>query len=168
MATITIAGDTFDSYVEVSEATEYFVGRIHDADWLAAEASDPVDIDKALISATALLDELPWIGYASTEDQALAWPRVGSFYNVSRGRNVTLDSTATEAPDQVKKATFELAYHILVNEDALESSTSVDGLNVGSISLQTLKQAPVIPARVRKIVKDLLIAGGSRAWFRSN
>lgn len=60
------------SYVNLTEANEYFSNRLHADAW--AEASD-ADKEKALQQATKAIDRMPLIGRKAVSEQTLAFPR---------------------------------------------------------------------------------------------
>lgn len=151
-----------NSYVTVAEADAYFTDRLEVSAWDAA-----VDLtkQKALITATAALDEMSWTGYAISDSQPLAFPRIGEYFDPRLGVMVYLDETV---PDRILKATFELALHLLNNEGVLTSSSSVTDLSVGPIQLTSIRQASAVPSSVRRIAAPLLANQGSTTWWRAN
>jgi hypothetical protein len=149
-------------YVTVAEADSYFENRIDVAAWTSASN---VQKSQALITATSLLDELKWVGYASVDGQPLAFPRFGSYYDPKTGKDVTLGNTV---PERIIKATYELAYHLLNNDGLLDDTGTVTDLSVGQISLNIKSLPNKIPGFVRNLVRPLLEGGGRSIWWRAN
>ena len=79
-----------NSYVTVQEADAYFADLLQGKEWADV---DPADKEKALISATATLDNMIWVGSVQAQDQPLAFPRKGSFFDPRMGTVVTLGTT---------------------------------------------------------------------------
>ena len=154
-----------NSYVDLDEAEVYFEDRLDVAAWTDA---DDESKEQALVTATMLLEEQPWTGYAADETQSLAFPRVGEYFDPRLGINVQLKSTDSDVPVRLKKATYELAYHLINNDGILDSTGKVTDIEVGSISLKTVMTPNVLPNLVRRMIKPLLISGGGRTWFRAN
>ena len=158
-----------NSYVSHAEAVTYFADRIDTDDWDLAVLADQ---EKALMTATRILDDRVWIGQAVSSTQSLAWPRSGAVYVDPRmGRLIQL--TEDVYPDRLKWATFELALHILHNENMLDSNEQLfEEIKVGSISINPLpqghKKIPEIPLRVSKLINPLLMDNNSRAVWRYN
>ena len=88
-----------NSYVTVAEADSYFAERLHSETWSGAS---PTDKEKALITATGLLDQKPWVGEAEDELQPLAFPRIGYYYDPKYGRDLDLIDT----PERVRDDSF--------------------------------------------------------------
>ena len=150
-------------YVSLEEATAYFENRLDVAAWEEAGADNQ---QKALITATGVLDQLAWEGYISDVTQVLAFPRVVSYFDPRLGRRVC--SNGLTIPDKLLIATYELAYHFLNNDGILDSTGSVTDLQLGNITLKEVSNPALIPATVRRIIRPLLINQGSlpvwRAW----
>lgn len=151
-----------NSYVTVAEADDYFADRLDVAAWTAA---DPTQKSQALVTATNVLEELPWTGTVMSASQSLAFPRSGYYFDPRLGQHVTLDN---DTPTRVLQATKELAYHLLNNDGVLDDSGVVRDLRVGTLELTTIRAPNLIPANVRRILKPLLQNAGSNSWFRSN
>lgn len=131
-----------NSFVTVEEAEAYFDDRLDAAAWNdATEANKP----KALITATGmLLDELNW----------------------DPCEGIAVDMAVV--PDQVIKATYELALHILTNSGVLDDTGHVHDLGISGISLGTIVSPSRIPSSVKKLVRSLLKNQGGRLWWRAN
>ena len=148
-----------NSYVTVAEADSYFADRLHSETWSGAS---PTDKEKALITATGLLDQKPWVGEAENELQSLAFPRIGYYYDPKYGRDLDLINT----PERVLKATYELALHLLSN-DVMAASSTVKSLSVGPISLQQISTSKE-PSKLDELISPLLENSGSLSWWRDN
>jgi hypothetical protein len=152
-----------NSYATVSEADSYFEDRLDVAAWTNANATQKA---QALVTATRTMDELDWIGIAVSDTQALAFPRVGVYFDPRLGSDLSLDETFV--PKRIITATYELAYHLLNNDGLLDDTGSVKNLSIGSISLDVIDAPGKIPLHVKRIIRPLLINGGSNPWWRSN
>ena len=152
-----------NSYATVAEADTYFEDRLDASGWTSADATQKA---QALVTATATLDELNWIGIAISDSQALAFPRNGEYFDPRKGTVVTLSSTTV--PSRIITATFELAFHLLSNDNVLDDTGTVTNLVVGSISLTDIRKPSKTPPQVKRIIKPLLLNGGSNTWWRAN
>ena len=151
-----------NSYVDVSEAEAYFEGRIDAAAWVEASVSQK---EQSLVTATAMLDDLIWVGNVVSSSQPLAFPRIGSFFDPRLGVHVYLDNNV---PLRVVRATFELAYHLLNNDGLLDDVGSVDSISVGGVSLTKIRQASKFPFTVSSLITPVRANGGSQLWWRAN
>ena len=161
-----------NSYVEVATADTYFVTRIDSATWDAAATSLK---EEALVTATQIIDNNPWIGAAVSSSQALAWPRKNAIYFDNRmGQSITVANTVI--PNLVKIAVYEQALHMLNNEDLLaETTQTFESISVGSISLSDsnndVTRTSISPSTVMKPIRPLIRRGASgmgSSWWRSN
>lgn len=151
-----------NSYGTVEEAEIYFADRL-DASVFNA-ASEPRKA-QALITGTMLLDSLDYTGAAVDADQDLAFPRSGYYFDPRVGTSVSMDPV----PARMPKALFELALHLLSNEGLLDDTGRVDSLSMGgSLSIDGIRPASKIPGLVRRIIRPLLLNGGSTSWWRAN
>jgi hypothetical protein len=152
-----------NSYVDVTEADAYFADRIDPGAWSSADA---IQKSQALVTATAMLDEIIWTGVAVSDSQPLAFPRSGTYYDPKFGQYISLSEL--EVPVRIKKANYELAYHLLNNDNLLDDTGSVKDLSVGSIRLSLVLPANKLPAVVKNLVNPLRINAGSNLWWRAN
>ena len=130
-----------NSFVSVSESDEYFENRLNSENWFSNDAL----VEQALVTATGILDDMDWGGTATpTASYPLSWPRDITYYDNKSGYYTDLEddrSTTSEGtiPGDIKKATFELAFHLLNNMKTQESNASgenkVKDLTVGSVRL---------------------------------
>ena len=149
--------------VDLASAETYFSTRLDVAAWTAA--TDPLK-ESALVTATALLDELKWAGVAVSATQSLAHPRTGTYFDPRMGTSLSLSSTA--AVRRIEIGTCEMAYHLLNNDGLLDDVGSVINLSLGSTDLSRIKAPSVIPSFIRRNLKPLLTNQGSSAWWRAN
>ena len=150
-----------NSYATVAEANTYFETRLDVVAWSSASDAQKA---QALVTATSILDELSWSGYAVSESQSLAFPRAGEYFDPRYGFNKTMDPV----PERVVKATFELAYHLLNNDGLLDSTGSVERISVAGITLDNIIPTSTIPSTVDRLVKPLLQNAGAMMWWRAN
>ena len=130
-----------NSFVSVSESDEYFENRLNSENWFSNDAL----VEQALVTATGILDDMDWGGTATpTASYPLSWPRDITYYDNKSGYYTDLEddrSTTSEGtiPGDIKKATFELALHLLNNMKTQESNASgenkVKDLTVGAVRL---------------------------------
>lgn len=99
----TVGGENANSYVTLAEADAFFEEQALSTAWDAAADDDK---NRALISATRRLDQEDFrgvpvnslTGKASSDTQALQWPRSGAGF------------LKTVIPEPIKRATMKLAY----------------------------------------------------------
>jgi len=157
-----------NSYVEAVEADTYFEDRLDAAAW--AEASQEQK-EQALVTSTAVLDRMEWTGTVISEEQPLAWPRIGSYFDPRLGTEVILDDTV---PKRIIDGTYEEAYHLLNNDGLLDDTGSVLNLQVSTIVLEEITDVSDKSSVVDSIVKPLLAkynpygGGSGNAWWRAN
>jgi hypothetical protein len=149
-------------FVTLAAANTYFEDRLDCQAWTDADDSSK---SKALVTATLQLDDMKWAGIVVSDDQPLAFPRSGSYFDPRRGYDVCFPDVV---PTDVEVATFELALHLLNNSGVLDSTGTVTDLSVGPISLQRVQNAPKIPLMVLRKIRPMLLNGGSRSWWRNN
>lgn len=152
-----------NSYATVEEADAYFEDRIDVAAW----TNGGIQKEAALVTATAIIDREDWGGYAVDADQALAFPRVHSYYDPKVGGVVTLSTT--ETPKRILEACYEIAHHLLNNDGVLDSVSSVESLTVGPIKLEGIKSASAIPQVAYDLMRPLLeLAASGNILWRAN
>ena len=150
-----------NSYATVEEADAYFEDRLDSAAWGGILKAD------ALVTATSVLDSKSWGGYAVDADQALAFPRVYSYFDPKVGRVVTL--SATETPKRILEACYETAYHLLNNDGALDSVSTVESLTVGPIKLENIGSVKSISTLAYNLMRPLLdTQAHSGGYWRAN
>lgn len=161
-----------NSYVEITDADDYFVTRIDTATWDVA--ADTLK-EEALVTATQLIDNQSWIGSAVSPSQALAWPRKNVLYYDNRmGQDITVSDS--EIPNLVKVAVYEQALHLLNNEDLLAQTTQTfESIKVGSITISDtnndVTRVSITPSIVIKPLRPLIRRGQANlggSWWRAN
>lgn len=150
-----------NSYATVDEADLYFADRLDVAAWTEADA---IQKAQSLVTATSVLDDQVWTGSAVSITQPLAFPRVGSYLDPMLNAYIGLEGT----PPRITRATYELAHHLLNNDGLLDDTGSVTNLSVSSINLSTISAPKLIPGNVKRLIKPLLVGGGSNNWWRAN
>ena len=153
-------------YVSFADADDYFEDRLDSDTW-----SDATDLrkERALVTATMSLDRMSWAGVAVSETQNLAFPRTGTYFNTKLGYETSFPD---DVPDQIKTATYELAFHLLNNEGLQDSTGDVKSIKVGTIELIDIR-SPGIPKVVRNSINEMLAppgygGGGGSMWWRAN
>jgi hypothetical protein len=161
-----------NSYVSTSEADSYFEDRLDVAAWIIA--GDEMK-EQALVTATRLLDQKRWHGSSVSADQALAFPRVGSFMDHARGLRIAFTSSyvfvATDETETslkrdirlVREATYELAYHLMNNEGLLDATGTITDIKVGPIQLKEIKDPSGVPSAVSRGITPM-VRNSSRSW----
>ncbi|WP_188064241.1 DnaT-like ssDNA-binding protein [Sphingobium sp. KCTC 72723] len=94
-----------NSYTTLAQANEVATSRLFAAPWHAANDATRA---KAIITATAILDNMRWQGRKLAPTQPLAWPRVPS-------RAVLGYPLAVDIVPSVVGATVDLAIHLLAS-----------------------------------------------------
>lgn len=159
-----------NSYVTVNEADSYFETRIDSANW---EGSSDDLKEQALVTATQIIDDRPWIGSAVSPSQTLAWPRKQAiYYDPRMGQDITI--AENEVPHQVKTAVYEQALHLIDNEDLLvQSVKNYESISIGPISLsdsnnETTRVSMTSSMAIR-VLKPLISRNHSgHSWWRAN
>jgi len=115
----TEGGSASNSYVTEAYADSYFETHMYASAWETV-----ADSEAALVYATTILDSIiSWFGESVTDTQALNWPRY-----------LPDDPYTSVFPEKVKRATCELALH-LINNTELFDSEALTKLAVGPIKL---------------------------------
>jgi hypothetical protein len=127
----TVGDATANSYITVAEGDTYAADVLPSPAWSAATSDNKI---RALLAATARLDELEWVGERAATTQRLAWPRSGA----ECGEKVY---TSTVIPPEVQRGTFELANLLLgdITTDPFSTVAQVTGELVPGIANQALK-----------------------------
>ncbi|MGE3276728.1 MAG: DnaT-like ssDNA-binding protein [Vicinamibacterales bacterium] len=139
----TAGASTANSYCTRAEANTYHEAHPYASTW---DAAGDTDKDKAIVTATRLLDEhVEWEGVASTTTQALGWPRIG----LEDLNGNAIDSAAV--PQKLKDAVAEFARWILAADRMADS-------DVEAQNLRSLKAGPVAlefgPGVRAKVIPD--------------
>jgi hypothetical protein len=133
------------SYVNLTEANEYFSNRLHVDAW--AEASD-ADKEKALQQATKAIDRQPLSGRKTDTAQPLAFPRYPD----------------TEIPAAVKEACCEEALALLERGNSQRRKLQQEG--VQSFSLGNMSETfaagagkGLLSQEAKELLRPWLIGG---------
>jgi hypothetical protein len=151
----TVGGASSNSYATLAEGNTYFETRLNTSVWDAAEDADK---EKALITATAKLDEYDYVGGRASTTQRLRFPR---FMVPKPDSNVSYGSfasyyTTTEIPQLIKDATCELAQDMLSSMDIETGNVGdLSEVKVGDILTVSFKEssAGVIPSRIAALLR---------------
>lgn len=137
MAEVVIGGYPFFSYATTEQAETYSAGAIGADAWRAEMDSNVKN--RALVTATRVIDRQRWRGTADTEDHA--FPRDGQ-----------------PIPQAVVDATIELAFLILSGEDVANTSsgqTQARRIKAGSVEVENFKSFAAV-TRFPKTIMELL------------
>lgn len=153
---ITYPTSSANCYVTQAEANSYFQGAIHGDAWDAASNEDK---DRALVTATRMLDRLRWTGSRASTSQDLAFPRSG----VSDRYGVAIASTVI--PTDLKEAVYELAASLIDNSAGASGGSGAGNVKAIATSRTRIEffsgtktPANGVPAHVRAIVAHMLYA----------
>lgn len=136
MATITIGGVAFDTYVDLATAQDYAQGQASADDWRAADADTQA---RAVVSATRLIDRQQWQGLPTAPDQLHAFPRTGLTYPDGS----PVDSATV--PQQVLDGCCELAIALVggsTAQDATSTDSTTRSLKAGSVEIVNFRTLP--------------------------
>jgi hypothetical protein len=169
--TTTVAGASSNSYISVADADTYMATTPRAADW-AAIGNDAAQ-EAALRDAMLFLESLAWIGYRSTQTQALEWPRLG-------GRNamwpiVSSNSglgivdlrgrswLVTAIPAPIKHAQCEMALAISLDTSWTQDIDDVESVRTGVVTLRSRAGTSRrnLPSVVRQLLDGFLIVNGA-------
>lgn len=124
----TPGGISSDSFVDVTTADSYILGRLYTTEWDEASLENK---ERALKMATVELDRQAWKGTISASTQALRWPR---------GNVTDLDGNllaSDEIPIFLENATTELAMSLLQSNRYAESeSTGIKKVQAGTVLVE--------------------------------
>ena len=152
MPTVSIDGVDYDVYISQADANAYLAGQIAATAWRAETDEDQKD--RAIISATRLLDRQLWQGEKTDPAQLHAFPRTGLTYPDSGD---AVDSATV--PQEVIDATAELASIMLDGSDVqtnVDPNTSlVQSLKAGSVAISYFRGEP-LASRLPTIIEELL------------
>ena len=147
-------------YASLEEAETYFEKRIDASSWTTATIERK---KQALTSACVLLEALEWVGSICSVSQPLAFPRVGCYYDPRLGQHVELSGY----PDRLLTATFEMALHLLSNEDLVSDTGGAKAFSLAGLNMTSIQKAAIYPSVVKRLLRPLL-NNSSRAWWRAN
>lgn len=150
--TITIGAVSYDAYASNQIADDYMAAQISSAGtaWRAASETDQ---DRALVSATRLIDRQTWQGTRDDQYFPLAFPRSGL---------VDADGAAVDAysvPQRVVDACCELAAALLDGsavQDQASTESLTQSLSAGSVSISYFRSAEQTAGRFPQPVQELI------------
>jgi len=116
----TPSSPTANSFATLAQGTTYFDERLQATNWTGD--SDPDVKARALIMATRRLDQLTYVGYKSSTDQALEWPRSDVYDKDGE------EYASAAIPTFLVEATLELALHYLNKNAESTDPHATDGL----------------------------------------
>ena len=158
--TLTVGVNT---YVSLEDAESYFSGRVNSTAW-----NDTEDKAKLLITATNMLESFDWAGNVMSDDQELAFPRSGSYYEPQLKKSIPLESN--RAKRRLLSAVCEVALS-LIESDPFVSEGTVASITVGPISLSGMKSGgtSVVNNAVVAVVRPLMAESSpGNCWWRAN
>lgn len=150
-----------NSFVSFDEADAYFAARVGSAPWNSATDEDK---EMALLTAAQLLNDMDWLSYVMDDAQPLAFPRSGSYFDASRGAEVSMEET----PDRVARAQMDIANHLLLNQAVMYDKAAAASVEVGGVRVSGMNKPGRVPSSVRALLRPLLAPRGANAWFRAN
>ncbi len=159
MALVTTPGAAdANSYATIAEADAYHTGHLYASGWNSAASGVK---EAALVMATRLLDAMPgaWTGAASSEVQALGWPRTGML-----SRN-GFEIGSGIIPNNLKNAEAEFARQ-LIGSDLTESNSivaqGITSLSAGPVSLSFAQSQEQYLALRQKDAQNAIIPDAVR------
>ena len=149
MATITISGNDYTTYSNLADADDYFIGSTDYTTW---DGYTDLEKERALISATRLIDRQPWQGSKDDEDQTLDFPRTGLTCNGS-------DVTADDSLELAVEASQLLALDLLTG--ATDTSTNTNEsltkrLKADTVEIEYFRADPSAITRFSSDVMELI------------
>lgn len=103
MLDATLAGPTSNSYVDLAEATAIADNFPFGVEW---RATDPTELEQALIISTRWLETLNYEGERCKSTQRLKWPRQKAFCD-------DVEATCSGIPYQIKETEVILAWQYI-------------------------------------------------------
>lgn len=146
-----------NSYITVANANTYFASSLSNDDW---SALDDDTKERALITATRMIDRQIWSGAKTSDAQALQWPRTGVID--SYGNDVSSGSV----PQAIIDATCELALAIYQDptiQTTKSTSTNTKRVKAGSAEVEFFRPQKIgrFPTLVQELIGQFL--GGANA-----
>lgn len=139
-----------NSYVTLAEADEIAAARLFSTPW---DTAADTTREKALITATALLNRMQWQGRPVAPSQPLAFPRVADL--APPGYPLT-----TDIPPAIPTATVELAIHLLTTGGHAGSPVMQRMLG-DSMTMYFPTIADEFPKHVRRLIEPYLRASSA-------
>lgn len=142
------SGNEYHTYATVAQADDYLLASVNGTSWRALETEE--EKARFLVSATRILDQQPWLGEKTEEDQPLAWPRTGT------GVTGVEDDVV---PQDIINASIELAAALVDNAAiATQQSTEqgIQSLKAGSAAITYFRGANGTPARFPHNIMEMI------------
>lgn len=130
-----VGGASANSYLTVADANAIADLRLGTLAWEGATVTTD-DKSRALIAATAYLDQLLWIGSKASTAQALLWPR-------SDAECGDKAYSSSVIPSEIKTGTFDLANALLTTPSLLMPAPAAFGELIPGIPNANLRRATV-------------------------
>jgi len=147
---LTLGDDTF---CVIADADAYMAGTMTGSAWPSGTDDATTALkERALRTATGMLDRLRWRGFVTTETQPLSWPR--RYLCDLNGRTVPADML----PPAMTLATAELALALLQNDltsdQTIRNLQGVKAKRVGDLNIiYGLQQRDPLPSIVRDLIR---------------
>ncbi len=153
-----------NSLVTEAEAAAYMgmLQAAYSAPWFAASQADQ---DNALMQASMLLYNLPWVGSRANQTQTMCWPRRPAF---TRNTGMTFGSSVglmdhdgypidnLTIPQQVKNGCIEFAFRLISDDRTADAGALVPvNLKSGTTGISGLQRHP-IPASALDLIAPFL------------
>lgn len=147
---------TANSYISLSQADDYFGGRLKSDNWDTLTDSDKQAI---LVQATRRIDSEYFGGQKTVRQQTLQWPRRFIYDRDGFPRDVDV------VPVEIQYATCELALHYLDQDDREVTKSMLDDLDrvkIGPLEYQIKKgkEGSSLPGTVDRLLRSI----GPSAW----
>ena len=149
----TVGGASANSYITIAQGTAYADDVLGTTAWSTATTDNRT---RALLAATARLDELAWIGARASSTQALAWPRTDAACG-------EFDYAADVIPAEVQEATWQLAELLLGDAGAFSTTAQVSGELVPGIPNANLRSVNLGNGALDLVFRD----GGGAPLYKN-
>ena len=146
----TVSGANANSYITIATGNAYHNTRLHNSEWFDADTDTR---ERALKWATRKLDDLVWLGTASTDTQALRWPRGGVYDPYG------LEVDSTTIPGWLEDATAEYAWELIKADRQVDSDTAgISQVMAGEVMVKFDKndRKSRLPIAVREVINYYL------------
>lgn len=140
-------------YGTLASADLFFANRLNVRKWTNSSSADKI---KALTMATQIIDRLNFSGYKANDGQVLQFPRKNTYTNPTT--LVVTESADTNVPNDIKIATYLIAYKLLDGYDP--------DIQANMLSTEMSKYQSTQTYYDRSVVQDFMQAGipSSEAW----
>lgn len=140
-----------NAYLALADADTIAATRLFAEPWTNSTARTR---ERAIITATAVLDRMGWQGRRLAPTQPLAWPRVAD--RAPLGYPLT-----TDIPDAIKTASVELAIHLLATGTLGGGPAIMQRMLGDSMEMFYPTVADELPKHVRRLVEPYLRASSA-------